>query len=248
MIEGDLLRGKQATGFMSIRKDMINAGANYINEPLVVDGNLITSRQPGDLAIFTTAILSRLGYGGKAADLPHENDITAEWWKIATAWGGSTKGEIVQALNTALAGEKYTRGTFERYVEKASGAEVRSLFQEIVQNKQHHIQMLEERLNALGEKPSLPAKAAETMAKVNEALKGSDEIALLRRALGDMQTGVVDTYSLRNQLTDPISVALLNEIEVDLARYEQRVAQLYHQALGVQPVQVVRTTTSTVIR
>ncbi|MBW4575338.1 MAG: PA2169 family four-helix-bundle protein [Aphanothece sp. CMT-3BRIN-NPC111] len=150
-------------------------------------------------------------------------------------------------MNTALAGEKYTRGTFERYVEKASGADVRSLFQEIVQNKQHHIQMLEERLNALGEKPSLPAKAAETMAKVNEALKGSDEIGLLRRALGDMQTGVVDTYSLRNQLTDPISVALLNEIEVDLARYDQRVAQLYHQALGVQPIQVVRTTTSTVI-
>jgi hypothetical protein len=46
LIEGDLLRGKQATGFIAIRKDMINAGANYIDEPLVIDGNLITSRQP----------------------------------------------------------------------------------------------------------------------------------------------------------------------------------------------------------
>jgi len=38
LIEGDLLKGKQATGFIAIR-DMINAGANYVDEPLMVDGN-----------------------------------------------------------------------------------------------------------------------------------------------------------------------------------------------------------------
>jgi len=63
LIEGDLLKGKQATGFIAIRKDMINAGANYVDEPLMVDGNHITAT--GRLGIFTTAILNRLGYGGK---------------------------------------------------------------------------------------------------------------------------------------------------------------------------------------
>ncbi|HEY9695093.1 MAG TPA: DJ-1/PfpI/YhbO family deglycase/protease [Oculatellaceae cyanobacterium] len=244
LIEADLLRGKNATGFDSIRKDIENAGAKYYDEPLVVDGNLITSRRPGDLAIFTTAILSRLGYGGKEAALPHENDITAEWWKLANAWGGSTKGEIVQALNTALAGERYSREAFDNYAQKASTVDARSLFQEIAQNKQHHIQLLEARLDAFSEKPSLQAKAAETIAKINEALKGSDEIALLRRALGDIQTGVVDTYYLRNMLTDPITVALLAEIEVDLAQYEQRVAQIYHSLIGAQPAQAAKPTSA----
>ena len=62
LVEADQLRDKQATGFRSIRKDMQNAGATYIDEPVVVDGNLITSRRPGEgLPMFTTMILSRLG-------------------------------------------------------------------------------------------------------------------------------------------------------------------------------------------
>ena len=244
LIQGDLLKGKNATGFLSIHKDMQNAGANYINEPLVVDGNLITSRQPGDLAIFTTAILSRLGYGGKEAALPDERDLTADWWKLADAWGGSTKAEIVQGLNTALVGEHYSRQAFETYAEKTSDSEARSLFQEIVQNKEHHIQHLEARLDALNEKPSLPAKAAETVAKLKTSLQGSDEISLLRRAIGDIQTGVVDTFYLRNQYTDPVSTALFTEIEIDLARYEQHLAELYHARIGSGHAQPAKPTSS----
>src|SRR5918912_297881 len=44
LIEGDLLRGRRATGFRAIRKDMQNAGAQFVDERLVADGNLITSR------------------------------------------------------------------------------------------------------------------------------------------------------------------------------------------------------------
>jgi protease I len=243
LIQGDLLKGKNATGFLSIAKDMQNAGANYINEPLVVDGNLITSRQPGDLAIFTTAILSRLGYGGKEAALPNESDLNADWWKLADSWGGSTKAEIVQGLNTALAGERYSHEAFGSYSEKTSDPEVRSLFQEIIHNKERHIQHLEARLETFNEKPSLPAKAAETFAKLKTSLQGSDEMSLLRRALGYLQTGVVDTFYLRNQYTDPVSTALFTEIETDLAHYEQRLVELYHTRLGAQSAQPARPTT-----
>lgn len=232
LIEGDLIRGKQATGFIAIRQDMINAGANYTDEPLVIDGNLITSRQPGDLAIFTTAILSRLGYGGKEVQLPQENDPSAEWWKLADAWGGSSKGEIVKGLNTALAGERYSQEAFEQYAEKTSDPELRSLLLEIVNNKVQHIQKLEARLAALGEKPSLVANVADKYAKAKTAMQGSDETSLLRRALGDIQTGVVDTYNLRTQLTDPASTALFTEIEANLALYERHLADLYRARLG----------------
>jgi protease I len=232
LIEGDLLQGKQATGFIAIRKDMIDAGANYIDEPLVIDGNLITSRQPGDLAIFTTAILSRLGYGGKEAALPEVGDTSAEWWKLADAWGGSTKGEIVKGLNTALAGEKYAQEAFEHYAEKASDPQIKQVFQAIVTNKQQHIQQLEARLAVLGEKPSLSANAADKYAKVKTAFQGSDENALLRRALGDIQTGVVDAHNLFVQFTDPVTTALFKQIEQDGAKCERYLADLYRSRAG----------------
>ena len=54
----DALRnGRKATGFPSIRDDMENAGASWVDAEVVVDGNIITSRTPHDLPAFTAAIL-----------------------------------------------------------------------------------------------------------------------------------------------------------------------------------------------
>jgi protease I len=55
---------------------MENAGANYQDEALVVDNNLMTSRRPGDLPIFTAAILNRLGLTIKGMNAPDVNDKT----------------------------------------------------------------------------------------------------------------------------------------------------------------------------
>ena len=232
LIEGDLLKGRKATGFSAIRKDMINAGANYLDQPLVVDKNLITSREPGDLAIFTTALLSRLGYGGKDAALPDEKDTKAEWWKLADAWGGSTKGEIVRGLNTALSGERYSIEALEQYAEKESDSQVKSLFQEMISHRQRHIQKLETYLDRFGEKPSIVANIANQYAKVKSAFTGSDDIYQLRCALGDVQTGIGDISNLCAMYTDPVATALFKEIYQDLLQYEQRLAQLYRGYQG----------------
>lgn len=242
LIEGDLLKGKRITGFRAIRKDIINAGADFKDEALVVDGNLITSREPGDLAIFTTAILSRLGYGGKDAALPSEKDTTAEWWKLADAWGGSTKGDIVKNLNTALAGERYSLEALEKYLEKESNTEARSLFQELIGTKQRHIQIIETYLDRLGEKPSLAVNVAEQYAKVKTALTGSDNVYQIRSALGDLQTGIGDIGNLWAKLTDPVATAIFKEIYQNLLQYEQRLVGLYRQLLGSE-VQAPKPTT-----
>ena len=51
------LKGKKATCFFAIKDDVINAGARYVDEEVVRDGNLITSRKPDDLPAFMTTIL-----------------------------------------------------------------------------------------------------------------------------------------------------------------------------------------------
>ena len=55
-----ILRGHKATCFKAIKDDVINAGARYVDEEVVVDGNLITSRVPGDLPAFCREIVKAL--------------------------------------------------------------------------------------------------------------------------------------------------------------------------------------------
>jgi len=232
LIEGDLLKGVRVTGFRAIRKDMQNAGANYVDEPLVIDDNLISSRRPGDLPIFATAILTTLGLSIADTTLPDLSDRDAGWWKLGEEWGGSSKSEIVSAINTAIAGERYGFETFEHYVSSAPDEAMRELFQEIRVNKSRHIQMLESRLGVLGETPSLQANASGAFATLKTFFQTSqNDVEILRRALGDLQTGVVDVYSLRNKLTDPATVAIFDEMEITLAKDEQRIADLYKDRL-----------------
>lgn len=60
LIEAETVQGKTLTSWPSVRKDLLNAGANWIDEPVVEDGNLITSRKPDDLDAFCDALLQRL--------------------------------------------------------------------------------------------------------------------------------------------------------------------------------------------
>ncbi|MHC4637118.1 MAG: type 1 glutamine amidotransferase domain-containing protein [Planctomycetota bacterium] len=53
-------KNKKATSFMAIKHDIINAGAEYVEQECVVDGNLITSRMPDDLPAFCSAIIHAL--------------------------------------------------------------------------------------------------------------------------------------------------------------------------------------------
>jgi protease I len=55
-----ILKGKTATCFFAIKDDVINAGAKYVDEEVVVDGNLITSRTPGDLPAFCRELVKAL--------------------------------------------------------------------------------------------------------------------------------------------------------------------------------------------
>ena len=61
LITADVLKGRIITGYKSIIQDIKNAGATFIDQEVVVDSNLITSRTPDDLPAFIHASLEKLG-------------------------------------------------------------------------------------------------------------------------------------------------------------------------------------------
>lgn len=60
LVSADILRGRKATSFFAIKDDMVNAGAKFLDKEVVVDGNLITSRNPYDLSAFLKEIIKFL--------------------------------------------------------------------------------------------------------------------------------------------------------------------------------------------
>jgi protease I len=60
LISAEVVRGRRVTSWPSIAIDLKNAGAIWVDEAVVRDGNLITSRQPADLPEFNAAIIEAL--------------------------------------------------------------------------------------------------------------------------------------------------------------------------------------------
>lgn len=60
LISADIVRGRRVTSWPSVAVDLKNAGADWVDEPVVQDGNLITSRKPADLPRFNKAIIEAL--------------------------------------------------------------------------------------------------------------------------------------------------------------------------------------------
>lgn len=63
LVQADALRGRTATSFKSIRKDLENAGANWVDKEVVTDNGIITSRNPDDLPAFVKKIIEEVREG-----------------------------------------------------------------------------------------------------------------------------------------------------------------------------------------
>jgi protease I len=77
LIEADLVRGRTATSWPSIRTDLRNAGAKVIDEASVTDGNIVTSRNPDDVEAFTDALIGLIEDQPAVEEIRHPSELPA---------------------------------------------------------------------------------------------------------------------------------------------------------------------------
>ena len=77
LVEADLLRGRTATSRPSIRTDLRNAGANVVDEVVVTDGNIITSRKPDDVDAFTAAVIDLIENAPDVTEIGQPGEVPA---------------------------------------------------------------------------------------------------------------------------------------------------------------------------
>jgi protease I len=63
LIETGLIKGRTLTSFPSLKTDLINAGTNWVDQEVVVDNGLVTSRSPADLEAFNSKTIEEIAEG-----------------------------------------------------------------------------------------------------------------------------------------------------------------------------------------
>jgi len=77
LVEADILRGRTATSWPSIRTDLRNAGADVVDRAAVTDGNLVTSRNPDDVEAFTSALIDLIAQLPEVRQVRSPNKLPA---------------------------------------------------------------------------------------------------------------------------------------------------------------------------
>ena len=63
LVEAGVVRGRRLTSFPSLRTDIVNAGGDWVDEEVCVDGGLVTSRNPDDLPAFCSKLVEEIAEG-----------------------------------------------------------------------------------------------------------------------------------------------------------------------------------------
>jgi protease I len=134
-------KGRKLTSVAAIKDDMINAGATWVDEEVVQDGNLITSRQPSDLPAFMDAILRTMGgveaASGETCGLDQVTDKTTP----------------LEALRVAIQAEESAKRFYEMAVQKTKDAEAKNVFHRLAQDEERHRLIVQDEYNRLNMNP-----------------------------------------------------------------------------------------------
>ena len=148
-----VVKGRRLTSVAAIKDDMINAGATWVDQEVVQDGNLITSRQPSDLPAFMDATLRTMaglaeGHGAAPQSCRPETGREASGLDKVTE-----KTTPLEALRMAIQAEESAKKFYEMAVQKTNDAEAKNVFHRLAQDEERHRMIVQDEYNRLNMNP-----------------------------------------------------------------------------------------------
>lgn len=131
-----ILKDRQVTSFFAIKDDLVNAGANWIDEQVVQDENLITSQTPSDLPAFTDAIIAALA-SVEPGDL---ESVTAET-------------DALEALRLAVQAEEEAIRFYSKAVDRTKDPEAKNIFHQLAKEEERHRAIVQDEYRRLTADP-----------------------------------------------------------------------------------------------
>ena len=166
LISAKVLDGVTLTSYIGIRDDVENVGGTWIDGPVVIDGQLITSRTPDDLAVFNDAILTALTTGFVP---PIEEQM-----------------DVLSALETAISREKGAQEFYTGISEIISTDKVRNKFKYLSAIEETHFDQLSDMYVNLsgGKQPKIDVKTVSEIGqhKLESSMSTEEAIELAMRA------------------------------------------------------------------
>src|SRR3981081_665667 len=114
LASANIVRGKTATSFRSIKDDMVNAGANWVDREVVRDGTLVTSRSPADLPAFMRTTIAALRERRGADVVGRQVALAGESFCVACS--------LVSRVGRRPLSTRVWRARFARRAHRASNA------------------------------------------------------------------------------------------------------------------------------
>jgi protease I len=136
LVSAGIVRGRTLTSFSAIKDDLVNAGAVWVDEEVVQDGNLITSRNPLDLPAFTDAIIASLG-GVEASGLERVSERT----------------DALEALRLAIRSEEAAKRFYSLAEQKTEDPEAKNVFRRLAEDEERHRAFVQDEYNRLTMNP-----------------------------------------------------------------------------------------------
>jgi protease I len=136
LISAGIVDGRTLTSFSAIKDDLVNAGATWVDEEVVQDGNLITARNPLDLPAFTDAIVASLG-GVEASGLERVTEST----------------NALEALRMAIRAEEAAKRFYSMAEQKTEDAEAKNIFRRLAEDEERHRAFVQDEYNRLTMQP-----------------------------------------------------------------------------------------------